>query len=194
MKRIIWWAGLVILLVAGLGQAEERMVYVNVPSVNIRAEAGTQYEIIRSVSNGYPLKVLAEQEKWYQVELKDKVVGWVYKTMVTSDMPDAAKIARLESKLKLQAADLAEAKHQLQLQIKLNSKLDKQLAEARAMGDELARQNQKLKERERVKLAGIGIGILLLGWGFGFVTGFFRRQAEDKRFIKMMIEANSLKK
>ncbi len=194
MKRVIWQVALVILLITSTVAAEEKMVYVNVPTVNIRTNAGTQYGVHRVVAVGYPLKVVLIQGSWYRVELKDKSIGWVHKNTVTKDMPDVTKIAQLESKLALQTTELEKTEKQLKQSIELAAKLNKQLEEIRLETKALSAQNQKLEGSERLKVAGIGIGILLLGWGLGFVTGFFKRQAEDKRFVKMMVEANALKK
>jgi uncharacterized protein YgiM (DUF1202 family) len=194
MRHICWRVVLVLLFITTLARAEERMVYVNVPSVNIRAEAGTRYKVIKSVSTGYPLKVLAEQQKWYQVELKDKKVGWVFKSMVTDAVPLAFQIKQLETKLATQANEFEQTRKQLQAQINFNAKLNKELEDKQQELDKLTRQHQQLQQRDRIKIAVMVVGIILLGWAAGFATGFFKRQAEDKRFFKMMIEANSLKK
>ncbi len=194
MRSVIWRTVLAILLIAALAQAAENMVYVNVPTVNIRVNAGTQYGVHRVVKVGYPLLVREKQGSWYKVELKDKSIGWVHKNTVTNDMPDVTKIVQLESKLETQATELTQHKRQLKQYTDMNSKLNEQLQTTLQEVDKLSRQNKKLKNLERVKSAGIIIVVLLLGWGLGFFTGFFKRQAEDKRFIKMMIEADSLKK
>jgi uncharacterized protein YgiM (DUF1202 family) len=183
------------LLLAALPvHAEEKIVYVNVPSVNIRADAGTEYMVIKSVPIGDPLRVLAEKEKWVQVESKDKTVGWVYNTMVTNDIPLPIRINQLESRLKTQIVEFDHTKKQLQDQTDINARLNSRLNEAQQELETLKRKNHQLESLDRITMAGIGIVLLLLGWGGGFITGFFKRQAEDKRFIKMMIEANSLKK
>ena len=194
MRHPIWQAALAVLLITTLGQAKDKVFYVNVPTVNIRTNAGTQYKVHKVVARGYPLKVLAEEGSWYKVKLKDESVGWIHQNTVTEDMPDVAKIAKLEAKLATQATELGKTGKQLKLNLELNSQLKQQLEEIQQDIDKLTRQNRELKGRERIKLAAMGIGVLLLGWGFGFATGFFKRQAEDKRFIKMMVEANSLKK
>lgn len=194
MVRKVLWLALMVLLAALPVRAEERIVYVNVPSVNVRADAGTEYMVIKSVPLGDPLRVLAEKEKWVQVELKDKTVGWVYNTMVTDNIPLSIRINQMESKLKTQAFEFEHAKKQLQDQTNINAQLNRRLKEAQQELDTLKRKNSQLESLDRITLAGIGIVLLLLGWGGGFITGVFKRQAEDKRFIKMMIEANSLKK
>jgi uncharacterized protein YgiM (DUF1202 family) len=194
MKYTSWWVLLILFFISTLALANEKIVYVSVPSVNVRIGAGTQYKVVKSVPIGYPLRIVIDKEEWYQVELKDKTVGWVYKTMVTTDIPPAVKIEQLESRLKSQAAEFERTGMQLQEQTDLNSKLDKKLEETQQELDKLVRKNKELERQDHIKLAGIGIGLLILGWIAGFFTGFFKRQAEDKRFVKMMIEANSLKK
>ncbi|MGA1840163.1 MAG: SH3 domain-containing protein [bacterium] len=194
MKYICLWVFIVSLLISTLALAAGKTVYVSVPSVNVRIGAGTQYKVVKSVPIGYPLRLLVEKDEWYQVELKDKTVGWVYKTMVTTDIPPVVKIEQLESMLRNQADEFERTRTKLQGQTDLNAKLEKKLEETQEELDKLARKNKELEKQDHIKLAGIGIGLLILGWIGGFFTGFFKRQAEDKRFVKMMIEANSLKK
>jgi hypothetical protein len=100
----------------------------------------------------------------------------------------------LESKIENQADALEQTRKQLQTQLTLNTKLDKKLEQTQQELDKLVRENMALESQERIKLTILGLIILAVGWVAGFVTGFFKRQAEDKRFIKMMVEANSLKK
>ncbi len=194
MRGVFWRVALATLFIVTLAQAQEDIVYVNVPTVNIRVNAGTQYAVHKVVQVGDPLKVLEKQDSWYKVELEDKSLGWVHKNTVTNDMPDVAKIAQLQLKLETQTDEFMQGKKQLQQYTDINSKLNKQVQEALLEVDRLNQQNKKLKNLEKVKSAGIIIVVLLIGWGLGFATGFFRRQAEDKRFIKMMVEADSLKK
>lgn len=194
MKHVIWQIALAMLLITTSVQAEEKIVYVNVPTVNIRTNAGTQHAVHKVVAVGYPLKVLLKQGSWYKVELKDNSLGWVHKNTVTEDMPDVTKIAQLESKLATKTTELEQTKRQLGQNLGLTSKLNKQLKKARLEVEELSLENKKMEKLKRIKSAGIIIGVLLLGWGLGFVTGFFKRQSEDKRFIKLMAEANALKK
>jgi len=194
MARKALWLALMVLLAVLPVHAEEKIVYVNVPSVNVRADAGTEYMVIKSVPIGDPLRVLAEKEKWVQVESKDKTVGWVYNTMVTDNIPLPIRINQLESRLKTQVVEFDHTKKRLQDQTDINAQLNSRLNEAQQELETLKRKNHQLESLDRITMAGIGIVLLLLGWGAGFITGFFKRQAEDKRFIKMMIEANSLKK
>ena len=51
--------------------------------VNIRSGPGTNYSILTTLSKGEEVKGLGKQGKWYQVQLSDGRVGWVYATLVT---------------------------------------------------------------------------------------------------------------
>ena len=169
MKYKGWWVLFVLLFICTLAQANEKTVYVSVPSVNVRIGAGTQYKVVKSVPIGYPLRILIEQDDWYQVELKDNTVGWVYKTMVTTEIPPVVKIEQLESMLKIQASEFESTRMQLQSQTDLNADLEKKLEETQQELDKLVRKNKDLERQDHIKLAGIGIGILFLGW----IAGFF---------------------
>lgn len=51
--------------------------------VNIRSGPGTNYSILTTLSRGEEVKGLGKQGQWYQVQLSDGKVGWVYATLVT---------------------------------------------------------------------------------------------------------------
>ncbi len=172
---------------------EEKMVYVSVPSLNIRAGAGTQYETRDTVPADYPLRVLTEKDGWYKVALENNNTGWAYKSMVTDAVPSSIKVNELEKELDARSIELEQTKKQLQIQLSLDAKLAAQSEKARMELKEIKNQNESLKRTGHIKSTVVGIAILLLGWLGGFFTGFFKRQAEDKRFLKMMIEANTIK-
>ncbi|RLA84406.1 MAG: hypothetical protein DRG40_05840 [Deltaproteobacteria bacterium] len=51
--------------------------------VNIRSGPGTTYSVITVVSAGQRLKGLGKQGDWYQVELPDGRIGWIFSSLVT---------------------------------------------------------------------------------------------------------------
>jgi uncharacterized protein YgiM (DUF1202 family) len=193
MKRVIFLALLTLLVISNPVYADQT-VYVNYQSVNIRTYPNTGSNVIRSVPLGEALKVLEETERWYKVKLKDNTMGWIYKTMVINDIPAPIKIVEIESKLEGKTRELEDIKSKFEAQAALNAELDKNLKEIQLELDKSVRKNREFERQHDLKLAAIGIIILLLGWAAGYVTGFLKRQTEDKRLIKMMIEANSLKK
>ncbi len=50
--------------------------------VNIRTGPGTNYAVLTTLKAGEPVKALGKQGDWYQVQLEDGRVGWVYGTLV----------------------------------------------------------------------------------------------------------------
>jgi len=50
--------------------------------VNIRKGPGTNYAVLTILKAGEPVKALGKQGDWYQVQLQDGRVGWVYGTLV----------------------------------------------------------------------------------------------------------------
>lgn len=51
--------------------------------VNIRSGPGTTYSILTTLTKGQQVKALGKQGEWYQVQLPDGKVGWVYATLVS---------------------------------------------------------------------------------------------------------------
>ncbi len=50
--------------------------------VNVRSGPGTNYSIVTSLTKGVRLKALGKQGSWYQIQLPDGRVGWVYERLV----------------------------------------------------------------------------------------------------------------
>ena len=202
MRRVVSFtqiAGLFLFAIAALtlpqtGYAQNQVVYVNAPTVNLRNGAGEEYGVLKIVRSGAPLRVLNQQATWYQVKLTDGVIGWIAKSAVSAEKPQGALIEELKAQLSKKEAALSTTKAQLDNQMKINAQLESQLHDARQSTEGLNTRIQQLERGELLKLAAIGVLILLLGCLFGFLIGFFKRQAEDKRFIKMMVEAESVRK
>ncbi|RLA81068.1 MAG: hypothetical protein DRG33_01215 [Deltaproteobacteria bacterium] len=51
--------------------------------VNIRSGPGTSYSVLTTLSQGQQVKGLGKQGDWYQIQLPDGRVGWVYATLVS---------------------------------------------------------------------------------------------------------------
>lgn len=51
--------------------------YVDTEELNIRAGAGTKYEVVDKISQGQKVTVLTEQEKWSEIELENGTKGFV---------------------------------------------------------------------------------------------------------------------
>lgn len=72
---------------APAGPVEERVirsVRVTATSLNVRASASTEAEVITQVRKGTALDVLSENESWVKVRLADGSTGWVAGRFVSS--------------------------------------------------------------------------------------------------------------
>ena len=61
---------------------EARYITIAGSRVNIRKGPGTNYPIITSLVRGTSVKAIGKQGRWYQIELPDGRIGWVYGSLV----------------------------------------------------------------------------------------------------------------
>ena len=196
MRRIIIIITLAVLATAITQNvySQNQVIYVNAPTVNLRSGPGEHYSVIQVVRKGSPLEIINIQDIWYQVKSSGGVAGWIAKSAVTTEKPQGALIEELKTQLSARETEFSQIKNQLDSYIKINTQLKKQVDSDRRVMDSLHIQLRQAEKGTSVKLAVIGTIILLLGSLFGFLIGYFRRQAEDKRFIKMMVETESARK
>jgi len=57
-------------------------VIVKVNRANIRADAGTQYDLVFDAQKGTPFKVLEKKGRWIKVQHADGDVGWIFNSLV----------------------------------------------------------------------------------------------------------------
>jgi SH3-like domain-containing protein len=69
------------LCMASLPLRAQQMVSITTPETNMRAGAGTKYEVTWILGVGYPLKVVARSGKWLKVQDFEGDVGWVYQPL-----------------------------------------------------------------------------------------------------------------
>ncbi len=188
MRRIIIILTLAVLAITQNAYSQNQVVYVNAPTVNLRSGPGEHYSVIQVVRKGSPLEVINIQDIWYQVKSSGGVVGWLARSVVTTEKPQGVLVEELKAQLSAKDTEFSKIKSQLDSQIKINAQLRKQVDDNRRVMDSLHIQLRQAEKGNSVKLAIMGTIILLLGSLFGFFIGYFRRQAEDKRFIKMMVE------
>ncbi len=66
--------------------ARDRRLYVQAEALNLRQGPGVDTSVIRQVSRGQELTVLARREKWVKVRVDDTdMVGWVHSTYVNPE-------------------------------------------------------------------------------------------------------------
>jgi len=57
-------------------------VIVKVERANIRADAGTQYDLVFDAQKGTPFKVLEKKGRWLKVQHADGDIGWIFNSLV----------------------------------------------------------------------------------------------------------------
>jgi SH3-like domain-containing protein len=57
-------------------------VIVKVERANLRADAGTQYDLVFDAQKGTPFKVLEKKGRWIKVQHADGDVGWIFNALV----------------------------------------------------------------------------------------------------------------
>jgi SH3-like domain-containing protein len=61
---------------------ETPTVIVKVNRANIRADAGTQYDLIFDAEKGTPFKVLEKKGRWIKVQHADGDTGWIFSSLI----------------------------------------------------------------------------------------------------------------
>ncbi len=74
MKKQILTFGLLLITFLTFGQQKK---YVDTEELNIRAGAGTKYEVVDKISQGQKVTVLTEHGKWSEIELENGTKGFV---------------------------------------------------------------------------------------------------------------------
>lgn len=74
MKKTLLTFGLFLFTILTFGQQTK---YVDTEELNIRAGAGTKYEVVDKISQGQKVTVLTEHGKWSEIELENGTKGFV---------------------------------------------------------------------------------------------------------------------
>lgn len=128
--------------------------------INFRSGAGNQYRIVDRLKTGTPVEVLATQDEWTQVRLRDGQTGWV-RTQYLQDQPAAAdRLAAVQKQLEQAQQRNSELKDTL---ASVRSDLDTAQARVRELtgtkdelsqkldaarnGLELSNENKRLKKQ-----------------------------------------------
>ncbi len=166
-------------------------VYVNVRRSNVRNGPGANYKAIRVMAQGDALTAIGSKGNWYKVKLEDGKVGWINRRAVTRTPPDDVVIASLRRELgevkqeneglKQEITRLSDARQDLELE---NSRLKSQV-------NLLTLKNEDLKSWRAVLWVALGLAVLFVGWVLGFLTGMFRKQADDRRYDRLMRDAGA---
>ena len=94
MKKQILTFGLLLITFLTFGQQTK---YVDTEELNIRAGAGTKYEVVDKISQGQKVTVLTELGKWSEIELENGTKGFV-STKFLSDTETSSSSKKSDKK------------------------------------------------------------------------------------------------
>jgi len=168
-------------------------VYVNVARSNLRNGPGAEWATQGVVAAGQELEVLGAQDEWLRVEAPGGKPGWIIRKATTSTPPTPVVVKTLERKI----GNLQDENEDLAREIRRLSDarqdLELQASQLKAEVALLTSKTEELKSWRTVMWVMLGLVVLFTGWALGFLTGMFRRQAEDKRYDTLMKDAASKK-
>ena len=193
---IILIIGLFIL--TALSEAKAKVIFVKGPAVRLREEPSTLSNVVKILGKDEKLEIIGQDSFWYEVTTERGTTGWLAKRLVTEKLPLAEKL-KLEKK-KSQA--LQEKITYLQDKISLVSKHKNEMNKQTILENEqilkLKKENKQLlgeinhlKSTKDIILALIGAVIFIIGWLFGFLTGFYKKQSDNKRMENMLRRTKS---
>ena len=82
----------ILFLFSALPVAAAEYVSVSKDGVNMRSAPSTDSEILWEVFRGFPLKVLARQDKWVQVIDFEGDKGWIYSPLLSEQKTHIVKV------------------------------------------------------------------------------------------------------
>ena len=186
------WAGLEA-LAAPSAEAGAEKVYINVRRANVRDGPGPEHKALRVMSAGQELEAIGSKGNWLKVKLGDGKTGWVNKRAVTRKPPAKVVIAQLRSQLKAAQQDNETLKQEITRLSDARQDLELENSRLKAKVSVLTLQNEDLKSWRVILWAAVGLVVLLVGWALGFLTGMLRKQADDRRYDRLMRDAGTKK-
>lgn len=144
----------VALLLMPVAQAAVETAYVRAqPAVPLFSTPSADAVVIRQLTPGDALVVLARQPGFVNVQLADGVQGWVRDTDQTASAPGGARVAALEEETVRLGADLATARSELATAQARLRQAQQATASARDSGADQAAALQAERDRLQEQLA-----------------------------------------
>ena len=145
--------------------------------LNLRAGAGTQFKILKSVETGDQMEILGRGESWTRVRTTDGETGWIPAGYLETEPPPTLRLAQLEtetSSLRTQLEDLrSEASQLRETKATLSSTDSGQREEIESLKIE----NYELRAGSRYQEWITGAMIL----GLGMIVGAFLHRNSTRR-------------
>ncbi len=179
---------LLLFLLTVIPEAGAKTVYITGQAVHLRSEKSTMSNVVTILRKDEGVEILNENKNWYEVSTNKGAVGWIAKRLVTEELPLAQELRIEKEKNKAMTRKVK----QLQGNI---TDIDKYKKAASEKINGLVGENRRLRadtdslrSTKDIIHALIGIGIFVIGWFFGFITGFYKKQSDNKRLESMMAD------
>lgn len=189
-KQIIVTCAIIFLL-TGSYDTEAKTVYVREPAVHLRSEQSTLSNVVTILGEDDKLEIIEEHLSWYKVKTT-KGVGWIAQRLVT-DKPPLTEEIKFEKK---KSKTLSKKITQLQSKIDEIDQNKKQTAVEISIllqeNKKLLAENERLNSAKDIIRAIIGVAIFVFGWLFGFLTGFYKKQSDNKH-LESLVSSSKFK-
>lgn len=135
--------------------------------INLRSQPGNQYRIMKTLTSGDQVSKLAEAEEWIQVRVDDgeRLIGWVPKGYLSSEVPASVLLPRMRTQL----SSARERIKQLESTLETQAESTLELETLRDENVALSTENMRLSGAERWRSLGMGALIAFVGVLVGVV-------------------------
>lgn len=178
--------------------ASAKVVYVTKASVNLRNEPKRESKVNAILVQNDKLEVIGENRYWYHVNTQKDDTGWVSKSLVNEGLPLIEKFELKKKENQALNEEIRDLKKKVNEEIgrkkEMAGKVRNKKNEIRKIMEENNRLNiekEYLSSAKNVIFALIGISIFIIGWLFGFLTGFYKKQSDNKNMENLMSKMKS---
>jgi len=166
-------------------EAGAKAVYVKEAAVNLRKERSTLSNVITILGRDEKLEVIEEDLNWYKVH-SDRGEGWIAKSLVSDTPPIAEELKYEKEKTQVLTEKIARLQGEIDKTKKHEKKADQKVESLVNENRRLLAENKHLSSTKEIIRVILGIVVLVIGWLFGFLTGFYKKQSDNRRLESMM--------
>lgn len=176
---------LLLFLLAVSHEAGAKVVYVKEAAVNLRKERSTLSNVITILGRDEKLEVIEENLNWYKVN-SDRGTGWIATSLVSDTPPIAEELKSEKEKTQVLTEKIARLQGEIDETKKHEKKVDQKVETLVKENRRLLAENKHLSSTKDIIRVILGIVVLVIGWLFGFLTGFYKKQSDNRRLESMM--------
>lgn len=172
-------------LLAVSHEAGAKAVYVREAAVNLRKERSTLSNVITILGRDEKLEVIEENLNWYKVN-SDRGDGWIAKSLVSDTPPIAEELKYEKEKTQVLTKKITRLQGEIDETMKHEKEADQRVENLLKENRRLLAENKHLGSTKDIIRVLLGIVVLVIGWLFGFLTGFYKKQSDNRRLESMM--------